>query len=141
MNDVERAAQFLLKGATFALVKDNEIFSTDRNGIAPLLELAEQGKNLTGFSAADKIVGKAAALLYCYMGVEQVYAEVMSRAAGSVFDKNGVKYSYGTLTNYIVNRKGDGMCPMESAVLNTDAPAEAVCALRKTLDNLKKNSN
>ena len=58
MRDVECAKQFLSDGATFALVKDVEVFSTDRKGIAPLLELAEQGKNLSGFSAADKIVGK-----------------------------------------------------------------------------------
>lgn len=140
MRDVERAKQFLSDGATFALVKDVEVFSTDRKGIAPLLELAEQGKNLSGFSAADKIVGKAAAMLYCYMGIAEVYAEVLSQAALDMFEKHGVTCSYGKLVDYIINRKGDGMCPMEVAVKNLSHPAQAVHALREKLNSLANKS-
>lgn len=136
MEQIERAKKLLSSGATFALVSDDEIFSTDRRGIAPLLELAEEGKNLSGFSAADKIVGKAAAMLYCYMEIQEVWAEVMSRAAAAVFEKYGVKYSCANLVDYIINRKGDGMCPMESTVADINSPAEAIRALRAKLNEL-----
>lgn len=136
MRDIERARQFLKDGATFALVNDVEVFSTDRGGIAPLLELAEQGKDLTGFSAADKIVGKAAALLYCNMNISEVYAEVISHAAVEVFERFNRPYSYNKEVEYIINRKGDGMCPMEQAVRDISDPAEAVRALRAALDKL-----
>ncbi len=137
-NDIQRAKSFLNEGATCAIVKDVEIFTTDRRGIAPLLELAEQGKDLSGYSAADKIVGKAAALLYVLTGVEEVYSEVMSRPAAEVLKLNGVKYSCDKLVDYIVNRKGDGMCPMERTVENISDPATAARALRQTLNNLSK---
>ena len=92
--------------------------------------------NLSGFSAADKIVGKAAAMLYVLMGAEEVYAEVMSRAADGVFTSFGVAHSCETLVDFIVNRRGDGVCPMENAVKDITQPAQAVPALRATLNAL-----
>ena len=85
MTDLIRARHILHDGATYALVRENEeIFGTER-GISPLLALIDKSRDVRGFSAADKIVGKAAALLYVYMGVAAVYAEVLSQSAADVF--------------------------------------------------------
>ena len=75
-------------------------------------------------------------MLYVLMGAEEVYAEVMSRAADGVFAYFGVAHSYETLVDFIVNRRGDGVCPMENAVKDITQPAQAVPALRATLNAL-----
>ena len=116
---------------------DDEIVSKAR-GIRPLIDLINDGKTYEGYSAADKIVGKAAALLFVKAKVKSVYAEVASEPAEAVFRKAGVPFSYGTLTRYIVNRSGDGPCPMEATVFSVDDPEQAFILLRNKLLSLSK---
>lgn len=136
MTDIERAREGLA-GNTVCLVKGGEVYKSDRRGIAPLLRFIASGTDFTGFSVADKIVGRAAALLYAYMGVTEVYAEVLSRAAQKALIDNKIAYGYGTLTDRIVNRSGDGLCPMEEAVMTITDPSEALEALKMKLKSLQ----
>ncbi len=117
------------------LVKGEQTYVSDKSGILPLLVFAKSGV-FEGFSAADKIVGKAAALMYAYLGVSRVYAEVMSRTAIDVFTAHGIEFEYDTLTDMIINRRGDGACPMEEAVANTDDCNEAVTLIEDKLKSL-----
>lgn len=97
--------------------------------------------DLHGFSAADRIVGKAAALLFVLAKVKEVYSEVMSKSAAAVFDKHGISYSCGVLTDRIINRKGDDICPMEKLTMNIDDPALAYSAISKKLSELMADRN
>ncbi len=124
-------------GYTCVLVKDGEVFTSKKTGVAPLLEFAESGKDFSGFSAADKIVGKAAALLYVYLGVAEVYGEVLSKSAEEVFKNHKIMYTYGDMTDIIVNRRGDGPCPMEQTVREISDPTAAFNALKEKLIQLK----
>lgn len=100
-------------------------------GIRPLLLwLAEDGKALRGAVIADRIVGRAAAFLAVYGGVQGVYGEVMSEGAMSILEGAGIVYSNKTVTEKIINRKGDGPCPMEQAVAGITDPARAAAILR-----------
>jgi len=115
MNDFAKA-RFVFEsgGYTCVLVKSGSVISSVERGIAPLIGLLDI--DLRGYSAADKIVGKAAAMLYAFMGVTNVYAQTISKAAAEVFDRYSVQYQFDVMTDYIVNRKGDGKCPMEELV-------------------------
>lgn len=128
-------AKYLLRTeeCTCALVKDGEAVFGRERGIAPILDFIASDKDFSGYSAADKTVGKVAALLYVYMGVKEVYADIMSRHAVKVFEKHGIKYRFDTEVEYIINRKKDGPCPMETAVLDIDEPSEAVAVLKSAL--------
>lgn len=105
-----------------------------------MMEFITAGINLNGFSAADKIVGKAAAMLFVSVGVREVYACVMSEQAVKVFLKYGVQHSCDTLTQAIINRTGTGLCPMEQAVKDIENPSEAFDAVKPILDILKKKN-
>ena len=113
------------------------IFFSEQKGINPVVRLLTDGGDFRGGAAADRIVGKAAALLFSLAGVVSVYGEVMSRAAVRVLADHGIDYSYATLTDYIVNRSGDGVCPMECAVKEIDEPAVAFEAVCRTLQALR----
>ena len=131
--DLEKAKELLEDvKATCAFVKNEESFYSLERGVAPLLKLLWEGNSLAGFSAADKVVGKAAAFLYVLLKVERLYAGVISKYALEVLDKYGVTVEYGQLVEAIRNRRGDGFCPLEMAVLHIDDPNEAVeVVLRK----------
>ena len=95
---------------------------------------------MSSFSAADKIVGRAAAFLYVLLGVKEVYAEVLSEKARPVFDRYGITVFSGTETEEIINRDKTGICPMEKAVENTENPEEARRKIEETLEKLIKNA-
>jgi hypothetical protein len=100
------------------------------------LELWESGKSYAGYSAADKVVGKAAAFLYCLLGIRALYAGILSQPALEVLEKAGIPAQYDTLVPAIRNRAGDGFCPMETAVREITDPAHAPEAIQKALQRL-----
>lgn len=120
-----------------AVIKGDKKFTSTKRGIAPLIELVDSGEDFSGGFAADRKVGKAAALIYAHVGICTLYAEVLSKAALSVLDRYGIQYTYGTLADYIINRSGDGLCPMEQTVRNIDDPNEALISLRETVNKLR----
>lgn len=137
--DLEKAKKLLESAkATCAFVKDEEAFFSLERGVASLLKLLQEEKSLAGFSAADKVVGRAAAFLYVLLKVEKLYAGVISKYALEVLNFYGVPVEYGELVEAIRNRKGDGFCPMETAVLGISEPSEAVAAVVKKQEELRK---
>lgn len=139
MTDIKLAIKSLA-GHTLALVKDGELLTSNMRGVAPMVELIRGGTDLSGFSAADKVVGKAAAMLFVKAGIKAVYAENISVSAKVFLSKQGVDFSFKNEAEYIVNRDNTGLCPMESAVLNTDDIDEGVRLIFEKYDFFKRKS-
>ena len=136
---MENAKALLISGGyTCVLQKGERVYTSCRRGVAPLLAHLDAGTDLQGFSAADKVVGKAAAFLYCLLGVKEVWAGVISQPAMEVLRAKGILVQYESLVSAIVNRTGDGFCPMETATLHISDPEEAVQAVRNTLQKLQQ---
>ena len=131
MSDIERARALLeSEGYTCVLCLGDEFECSRRRGVAPLAALVDSGKDYSGWSAADKVVGRATAFLYALLGVRAVSAGVISRGALEVLRVAGIYVEYGTLADHIINRTGDGMCPFEAAVQSVDEPQEAYKVIR-----------
>lgn len=124
-------------GSTCVLCGSDVILTDNRRGVRPLLDLLDGGASVSGFAAADKVVGKAAAYLYCILEIGFLYAGVISEPALAVLESRGIPVEYGILVPGIRNRAGDGPCPMENAVLAIDDPREALAAIRATLEKLQ----
>lgn len=137
MSDLVRAKALLAQGGyTVVLCRDDATHTDTRRGVAPLLALLDGGVNVTGFAAADRVVGKAAAFLYLRLGVTAVHALVMSEPAYDLLTANGVIVTCDTLVPAIRNRAGDGYCPMEQVSLPHTDPVEAEIAIRHRLAEL-----
>ncbi len=140
MTEIERA-RALLRDSSAAVVNGEREITLSSRGVGGLLNLLESGDILRGASVADKVVGKAAALIMVKGGVKEVYAKLISGGARAVFEKYGVKYTCGRETDVIVNRDGTGQCPMEQTVRYIDGPDEAVAAVKRTLRVLSARAN
>lgn len=139
--DLERAKEILCSsGSTCVLCRDELTYTTTVRGIRPLVDWLDSGEDTCGFSAADKVVGKAAALMYCLLGVRCVYGAVMSDAAVKVLRRNGIEAYWGRLTDGIRNRAGTGLCPMESATMHIDDPDDALPIILSTLAHLNERN-
>ncbi len=138
MNETERAIALLRQGDYSCVFCDRDRVLTDRRrGIAPILERIEAGESLRGMAVADKIIGKAAALLLVCGGARSVYGEVMSEPAKALLEDAGVETACGTLVKAIRNRTDTDICPMEKAVAALKTPSEAPAVLRAALNRLK----
>lgn len=136
-NDLKKAIDILNSGQyTCVLCKDNEIHISTERGVKPLLEWLESGIDLKGFSAADKVVGKAAAFLYVLLGVKEVYAHVMSESAIYTLSRNGIFPQCDISVKNIINRAGTGNCPMEEAVMDVIEPQNALNSIKLRLQQL-----
>ncbi len=135
--DLTKAIDTLNSGTyTCVLCKDNTVYTSTERGVKPLIEWLDGNIDLKGFSAADKVVGKAAAFLYVLLGVSEVYARVMSEAAIQVFTENGIAFQYDLSAKNIINRAKTGLCPMEQTVKEISSPSEALTAVRSKLTQL-----
>lgn len=137
-NDLQKAWQILEReGLTCVLCKADRVYRSEQRGVKPLLRWLDEGTDLMGFSAADKVVGRGAAFLYRLLGVRRVHGGVMSTAAVKVLRAGGIEVSWNALTEGIRNRAGDGPCPMEAATQNCTEPEEALAAIRQALRKLE----
>lgn len=138
MTDIEKAKKLLEeKNASIVLCRGGETAVSCAKGIAPMIGFIGEKKDLRGFSAADRIVGKAAAMLFVFAGITEVYAEVLSVAGEKTLAEYSVKYSCGKKCDFIENRMKTGMCPMEQTVEKIDTPEEAYKALCAKLAELR----
>lgn len=137
-NDTQQALRLLdSRGYTCVVCKDGATFTATHRGVRPLLDWLTEGTDLLGFCAADKVVGRATAFLYVLLGVEEVYAHVMSRPAAEVLRAHNILVEAGTYVDGIINRTGTGPCPFESAVLNISEPEEALAAIHAQREQLR----
>ena len=132
MSDLEKAKALLLEGGyTCVLCRGDEVHTATARGVKPLVDWLDSGLALGGFSAADKVVGRATAFLYVLLGIRAVHALVMSTPAREALEAGGIAASCDREVAGIINRRGDGPCPFEEAVLGISDPTEALEAIRR----------
>ena len=141
-SDFKKAKEEFFKGKyTLVLCKNEDIIASDLTGIRPLIKLIDDKKECKGYSAADKIVGRAAAFLYTLLEIKNLYGEVISKGAIEILKKVGINYEYKTLTDFIENRQKNGICPMDDAVKNINDAKQACEAIRNKIKLLQQKNN
>ncbi|MBQ7596907.1 MAG: DUF1893 domain-containing protein [Clostridia bacterium] len=139
--DLKKAKELLkTNGCSCVLCGGSDVIMSNKRGIVPLVYFAESKKDFSRFSAADRIVGKAAAFVYVYLNIKNVYADVLSKSAADVFERFGVRYEYGISAENIINREGTGLCPMEQAVINDSDPSDAFEHIKNKLKIMNKKT-
>ena len=139
--DLEKAKALLSEGDYTCVVCREEYAHTSRDrGVKPLLNWLEEGMDLKGFSAADRVVGRATAFLYVLLGVKAVHARIISRPAAAVLETYGIESSAEKMVEGIINRRGDGPCPFEAAVLDITDAGEALAAIRNKQMEMRRGS-
>lgn len=132
MNELKRLKRSLEEGGyTFTIALNGGDYVSKERGIKPLLTLLDSGADTRGTCAADKVVGKAAAFIYLKLGISGIYALIISKPALDVLRGAGIEVLYDELTDAIKNRRGDGFCPMESAVKEISDIDKAIALLRE----------
>jgi hypothetical protein len=125
MSDLETAKILLYrKHLTLVIVKNGEIlYETQIHRISGFLDaIDQQGKNLQNASVADKVVGKAVALLSALAGVKEIYAETLSTAGKTVLEQNGIGHESRKMVDIILDDNKQDLCPFEKEAVKVNDP-------------------
>lgn len=127
MNDLETAkTQLSRRQLTLAIVKNGKtLYETQFHRISGFLNaIDQQGKNLEGACVADKVVGKAVALLCVYAEVKAVYAETLSIAGKIVLENKCIAIEWKELVDVILDDTKQDICPFEKEAATVSSPEE-----------------
>ena len=131
-------ARLHAEGNSCVICKGEEIRLFHRRGVIDLFELYENDTDsMHGAKLADKVIGKGAAALVALGEMAEVYADVISTPALNVLCQASIPTRFGQEVPYIINRKKDGRCPLETACEGLDKPEEMLPAIRKFVETLK----
>lgn len=132
--------QTMLNEYNYTLVAKigERIYTSSQRGVAPILNPMKEDINFfKDADIVDKVIGKAAAMLLIKAQIHHLHTHVISQHAIDILDMYHMSYSYDQCVDYIINRQGDGMCPMEETVLSITDLDEAFDALCQKQEQLK----
>ena len=141
MSDLDLAkGELYEEKLTLVIVKNGcVLFQTDSHRISGFLDAIEKcGSSLEGASVADRVIGKAVALLCVFAKVKEVYASVLSRKAQAIFKDNKIGCQWKELVENVLDANKTGMCPFEKAAADISKPEEAYRAFRLLRERMKQ---
>ena len=133
MDDLELAENELKSRETnLVIVKNGAVlYQSTASGMKGLLQAIEEyDRDLAGTAVADKIVGRAAAMLCVYSRVKSVFAITMSEGALRLLTNSRVANKFERYVHRLMNSQGTDICPFERAIRDIDDPKEAFKKLR-----------
>lgn len=133
MLDIELAKNDVKeKGFFLSIVKSgNRVLQSRSPGLSSLMAAIEkERRSLRGASAADKVIGKAAAMLLVYSEVKRVYAILASEDATATLERFHIPFESEKTVAMILNRNRTSSCPFETLVQDVEDPHEAFERLR-----------
>ena len=133
---MEKLTDMLHQGAYSCVIRKGDVTRTfHQRGVADLWQLCQDDEHfLQGALIADKVIGKGAAALMIYGGVSEVYADVISYPALDLLKTYGISSNYRELTERILNRRGDGLCPVETLCVDLDSIDEMISVISKFIN-------
>ena len=136
LDDIETACDYLHNHSdSIVSIKQQSIIDSKKGeGVRPFLELIRDAKNpLSECVIGDRILGKASALLCCYVKVRGVYALQGTKTAIATLLIQGIPAQVDTVISHVKNRTGDCLCPFEQMLSNVEEPEEAYHMLKRKL--------
>jgi len=132
--------RILQDGNHSLVVAGDGIRTFDGRGISDLYDLLTEHPGwLRGASVADKVVGKGAAALLILGGVRELFAGVVSTSALGLLKDSGIPVRFSQEVAHIVNRKGDGGCPVETLCKECTTAAQCLPLIREFVAKIKNN--
>jgi len=138
MQDLKLAERRLKeKNLNLVIAKRGKIiFGTATHSITGFLQaIKELNKELIESSVADKIVGRAAAMLCVYSKVASVFAVTISEEGIRVLEDNHVFYRFENRVPNILNENKTDICPFEKLTAGFVDPKEAYEKIKSFMES------
>ncbi|MGL5964397.1 MAG: DUF1893 domain-containing protein [Fusobacteriaceae bacterium] len=126
------------KGISLRAKKDGKvIFTSDKLGVLPAYQFYKKDLEFTKDSEIeDKVTGKGSAMLLSSAGCKKIKTGLISEEAFEILEKNKIKVEYIEIVSYIINRTGDGKCPVETMLEGLDNLEQGLPKIEKFLKKI-----
>ena len=117
MDNLKLARETLyIENQKIVIVNDNSIvYKNDSFGIKPLFIAFNTIKDkMKGASCADRVIGKAAALIYKQAQIKELYCDIITTIGKEILLNSGIHVTFIEEIEYVKNREKNGMCPVET---------------------------
>lgn len=136
--DRQAVERLLAEGCSCVIRNGGTMRSFHQRGVSDLWRLLhEEPELLRGAFIADKVVGKGAAALMAAGGVRGLFARTVSRPALDLLAEAGIPVEYERLVPNIINRAGNGICPVESLCADARTPEECLPRIGEFVRRMK----
>lgn len=128
---------------TCLIYRDEQlIFSSTDQGVKPMMMyMKAYGASEEPLTIVDRIMGKGAVLLAIAINATKIITPIISEPALALAEKYNLEVLAQKKVAYIINRTGDGRCPIESAVLAIDNIDEGYKAIQEAIGILMSGND
>ncbi|MGM0446003.1 MAG: DUF1893 domain-containing protein [Bacillota bacterium] len=138
MNEKELAINGLNNSEySLIIVKDNKIvYKSKKESVGSIVGLLENNSELLKEAiVADKIIGRAVAMICDYSSVKFCYGKIVSSGAVDIFEKRNLEYKAENIVKAIKNRDNTDLCPIEKLTLDVVDSEEGITRIKEFLNN------
>ncbi len=139
--DIEIAKQILIdEDLALVAIKNGEVvFKSKDKGIKPMYILAtEMKEEASNASLADRVIGKGAAILCGYIGIKEVYTDLISEGGITTLEKYKIPYAMNKSCPYIKNIDKTDYCPIEKLSLPLEDPVLLLQKIKEFFRSINK---
>ena len=137
VEDLTIVKEHLLQNSlTLCIVREGKVvYKVAPHGISGFLNGLERfADKVEAAAVADKVVGRAIALLCVCARVKGVYASTLSRSTKRVFEEHSIHVEWDDLVETVLSTDKTETCPFEELAAGIADPVEAYVKL-KALQN------
>lgn len=141
MKDLDIAKEKLVADdLAICIVKNGKtIYTSKEKGIYPIYNAYKKMKdNLSGASIADRVIGKAAAMISDSVSISNLYTVIITEEALSILSDVNVEYS--KIVPFIKNRDKTDHCPIEKLSRRVKDTNELIKEIENFLKKIERIS-
>ncbi len=122
---------------SLVVVKNNKVkYRSKEESVGSIVNLLENRPELLKNAVvADKIIGRAVAMVCDFASVNYCYGQIVSKGAVDVFENNNLSYKAAEVVEAIKNRDNTDLCPIEKLTLDINDSAKGIEKIKEFLNN------
>lgn len=116
---------------------DEVIFTSEYKGVRPMMVYMEEfGPSQEPLTVVDRIMGRGAVMLAVLINAKTIKTPIISAPALALAKTHHLTVEAEKVVPYIINREGNGQCPIERSVLNIEDVQEGYQAIKAAIASL-----
>lgn len=123
---------------TVIIYKGNQVvYTSEYKGVRPMMDYMKvYGPSQEPLTVVDRIMGRGAMILAVLINAKIIKTPIISETALALAEIYGLTVEAEKIVPYIVNREGNGRCPIETSVLGIEDVQEGYEVIKETIVKL-----
>lgn len=127
---------------TVIIYKENQVvYTSEFRGVRPMMDYMKvYGPSREPLTVVDRIMGRGAVMLAVLINAKSIKTPIISETALALAKIHGLTVEADKVVPYIINREGNGRCPIETSVLDIEDVQEGYEAIKGAIAKLMAGS-